>query len=523
MATKTEFGTGLGLPGLEHFTPMDYWRLVVRHRWQIVLATLLLGIAGALVVRSIPNVYQASTVIVVDPRKVNDNLVAPSVSSGVADRLATLKTQVLSPTNLMEVMDEMKLYPALRSRRTPEELVAMMTKSIGIVIAPPSERGEGTFQLSFESNNANEAAAVTNRLASRFITTNVQERQREVAGTAQFIDRELEGATKDLEEKEKQIEEIKSRYISDLPESQTLHLQALTSLQLDLRNENDAIARAQQQKVYYQSQLLSAPRVIDLDRSGEATEIVPLQMELAKAQGQLDTMKTRYGPDHPDVLKKTAEVKDLQRRIRETKDEGSDRRANAPPARTTNPVLESQIAGIDEDIKVRSKRVADIQQQIAYHQSKLERVPVLEQQLSSVNRDYENARDHYKLLRDRKFSADMSSSLEDFQKLDRFIVLDPARVPSKPTRPNRAILNGAGLVLGLAMGLIIAVAREMLDPSVKTSREVTELLGIPLLAEVPSLLTRQDESRIRLRTWLSATTSVLFVAVFVLIVIIPRA
>lgn len=518
-----EFTTGSGLRGLEHFSPKEYWRLVVRHCWQIVLTALLLGIAGALVVRSIPNVYRASTVIVVDPRKVNDNLVAPSVSSGVADRLATLKTQVLSSTNLMEVMDEMKLYPALRSRRTPEELVAMMTKSIEVVIAPPSERGEGTFKISFESSNADEAAAVTNRLASRFISNNVQERQREVAGTAQFIDRELEGSKKDLEEKEKQIREIKSRYIADLPESQTLHLQALTSLQLDLRNENDAIARAQQQKVYYQSQLLAAPRVVDLDRSGEASEIVPLQMELAKAQGQLDTMKTRYGPDHPDVLKKTAEVKDLQRRIREAKDEGSDRRANTPPPRTTNPVLESQITAIDEDIKLRSSRVADIQQQIAYHQSKLERIPVLEEQLSSVNRDYENARDHYKLLLDRKFSADMSTSLEDFQKMDRFIVLDPARVPSKPARPNRALLDGSGLVLGLAIGLIVAVAREMLDSSIKTSREVPELLGIPVLAEVPCLVSRRDKSRARLRNWLSATTSVLFLAAFVLIVITPRA
>jgi polysaccharide chain length determinant protein (PEP-CTERM system associated) len=349
----------------------------------------------------------------------------------------------------------------------------------------------------------------------------VQARQQEVAGTAQFIDRELEDAKKDLAEKEEKIREIKSRYIADLPESQTVHLQALNSLQLDLRSETDAISRAQQQKVYYQGQLLAAPQVVDLDRSGEASEVFPLQMELAKAQSQLDTLKTRYGPDHPDVVKKTAEVKDLQLRIREAKEEGSDRRGARPAPKSNNPVLESQIAAIDEEIKTRTKRVSDIQAQMAYHQSKLERIPVLEQQLASVNRDYENARDHYKLLLDRKFSADMSSSLEDFQKMDRFIVLDPATAPSKPISPNRSLLSGGSLAFGLALGLIVAVTREMLDPTIKTSRELKELLGFPVLAEIPALVTRDDEQRVRFRNWLSATACVIAALAFVAIAVHP--
>lgn len=523
MATKTEFTTGLGLPGLEHFTPKDYLQLLQRRKWQILLAALVVGILGALFARSLPNAYRATTVIMVDPRKVPDNIVAPTVSASVADRFATLKQQIFSSTNLTEVMDEMKLYPSLRTSKTPEELVQLMTKNIEIIVAPPSERGEGTFKISFQSGSANEAATVANRLASRFINNNVKARQKEVTGTAEFIDRELEDAKKDLQAKEDKIREIKSRYIADLPESQTLHVQALNSLQLDLRNEGDAISRAQQQKLFYQSQLLTAPPVVDLDRNGEASEIVPLQIELAKAQSQLDNLKTRYGQDHPDVLKKTTEVKDLQRRIRETKDEGADRRSNKPVVKSGNPVLESQIAAIDEEIKSRTKRQADIQGQIAYHQSKLERIPVLEQQLASVNRDYENARDHYKLLMDRKFSADMSTSLENFQKSERFIVLDSALPPSKPYSPNRPLMNAASLALGLALGLVLALAREMMDPSVKTTREVKELLGMPVLAEIPTLVTLGDERQQRFRNWVSATATLVFAVAFVVIAINPPA
>ncbi len=523
MSTKTEFSTGLGLPGLEHFTPKDYLQLLLRRKWEIMLTTLLIGILGAGVARFLPNAYRATTVIMVEPHKVPDNFVAPTVSASVADRLATLKQQVLSTTNLSEVMDEMKLYSTLRDHRSQEELVQLMTKNIEIIVAQPTERGEGTFRVSFQSGSANEAALVANRLASRFITDNVLAREKEVTGAAQFIDRELEDAKKDLQQKEDKIREIKSRYIADLPESQTLHVQALNSLQMDLRNESDAISRAQQQKIFYQSQLLSAPPVVDLDRTGNSSGTVPLQIELAKAQSQLDSLKTRYGPDHPDVMKKTSEVADLQRRIHEIKDDGADRRAARNNVKSGNPVLESQIAAIDEDIKNRTKHQADIQTQIAYHQSKLERIPVLEQQLASINRDYENARDHYKLLMDRKFSADMSTSLEHFQKGDRFIVLDAAQAPAKPYSPNRQLLNAASLALGLGIGLILVLGREMLDPSVKTAREVNELLGVNVLSEIPALVTRQDQYRMRAGNWMTAAACLVFAFAYAMITLIPPA
>jgi hypothetical protein len=140
-----------------------------------------------------------------------------------------------------------------------------------------------------------------------------------------------------------------------------------------------------------------------------------------------------------------------------------------------------------------------------------------------VNRDYENARDHYKLLMDRKFSADMSSSLENFQKSERFIVLDSALPPSKPYSPNRPLMNAASLALGLALGLVLALAREMMDPSVKTTREVKELLGMPVLAEIPTLVTLGDERQQRFRNWVSATATLVFAVAFLVIAINPPA
>jgi uncharacterized protein involved in exopolysaccharide biosynthesis len=296
-----------------------------------------------------------------------------------------------------------------------------------------------------------------------------------------------------------------------------MHVQALNSLQLDLRSEEDAINRAQQQKVYYQSQLLNAPQVVNLDGSNENSGVVPLQMELAKAQIQLDTLRSRYGSNHPDVVKKTAEIKELEKRIRQMKTDNSDRAPARSASKPHNPVLESQISAIDDEIKVHAKRESDIKEKIAYHQSKLERIPVLEQQLASINRDYENARDHYKLLMDRKFAADMSSSLESFNKDDRFVVLDPAQAASRPYSPNRTLISFAGHAFGLFVGLALVLGREMLDPSVKTAQEIKNMFGVTVLAEIPALLTQSDLRKQRLNGTLGAVSCFASVIVFAVI------
>src|SRR5262245_40602894 len=154
MSTHNQSGFQLGLPGLEHLTLVGFLRLFGRRKWLIILSTLLVGTLAALAGLIIPNKYRATTVIMVDPRKVPENFVAPTVASSIADRRATLRQRILSSTNQTEVMDEMKLYPELRKSKTNEELVQLMSKNIDILVSPPSgDRGEGTFKISFQSTN----------------------------------------------------------------------------------------------------------------------------------------------------------------------------------------------------------------------------------------------------------------------------------------------------------------------------------------------------------------------------------
>jgi len=513
------------LGGIEHFTPVDYWRLIMRRRWIIIITTLTIALAAAVVAFFLPNEYRTTTVILVDPRKVPDSYVLSTVTSGVSDRLATLGQQVLSTSRLKQIIEEMGLYRQLRTKKSEEQIVELMRKSVEVevVAATTGDRGLGAFNISYTGRDPFLSARVTNRLASLFIEENVKAREEQVVGTSEFLDRELEDAKKDLAAKEEKIGDIKKRYASELPESQAMHLQTLSSLQIELRSEMEAASRAQQQKGFLQSMLTETTPVVNLDRVGQfSSELLALQAQLVQAQTQLDDLRKHYAQNHPDFIKKNLEVADLEKRVAQIRktDDPAKRQVLATPQRQRNPVVESQIAGLDEEIQKRNERQTEIKNQISYHQSKLERIPVLDQQIASVTRDYEVARDHFRILLDRKFSADMSSNLETRQKGERFVILDAAQPPVTPTRPNRLLIDLLALVVGLGAGLAAAFVVEILDVTVKTERDIKVLLRVPIFGEIPFLLTSPERQRRRHQTILAASGSAVLAAVYAVLVVL---
>jgi|HubBroStandDraft_6_1064221.scaffolds.fasta_scaffold01375_9 succinoglycan biosynthesis transport protein ExoP len=517
-----DFEEGVNLSGLEYYGFRDYLRMFKRRKWFAIITVFSVALATAAVAYLIPNSYKATTVILVDPQKVPDYYVNSTVTISVVDRLATLRQQILSETRLTQVIEEMGLYKDLKKKEPQEELVKRMQKDIVVELAPTGhpEKSLGAFSVSYLNPNPAVAAQVTNRLASLFIEENIKDREQSVEGTADFLTKELEDAHKDLTEKEAQITALKTKNVGELPESEGTQVQALNSLQIELQGEREAVNQAHQQKVYLESLLGDNPSVVNLD-ADETPELALMQSQLAQQESELDTLRKRYGPGYPEVVKKNAEIKDLQSRMANAEKENAARPKVKPtPVKSRNPVVESQLSRLDDEIRQHEKRQHDIEQQITVRQAQLERIPIFQQQISAVMRDYQAAQDHYKYLLERKFSADMASDLETRQKGERFEVLDAAQVPDKPDTPNRPLINGIGLLGGLMVAFVGALALEILDPSVKTEREVINELQAPIFGEIPWLPTRAENRRKLRRTMAALAGTAMLVTAYALVVIL---
>jgi uncharacterized protein involved in exopolysaccharide biosynthesis len=122
--------------------------------------------------------------------------------------------------------------------------------------------------------------------------------------------------------------------------------------------------------------------------------------------------------------------------------------------------LKAQIALTDREMQDLDRRRERIVQDAAAVQERIERLPMREQQLASLTRDYETTKANYKSLLDRKLAAQMAANMERWQKAERFVMLDVARVPEKPASPNRPMFLTAGLLLSLTMAAGVAFLLE---------------------------------------------------------------
>lgn len=499
------------LAGLEYLSLQDCGNILRRRKVLIATTTLTIALLVSIVAYKLPNQYQATTTVMVDPGKVPESYVKSTATIDASQRLALLQERILSDTRLGQVIDELGLYRSLKAVKTPDEITGLMRTQISIVAttsAPPA-RTLKAFNVSFTAGSAALAAKVSNRLASLFIEENLKVRDQQVTGTADFFDGQLQKAKEDVDEKAGKLAQLKAHYAAELPEAQNLHLQALTSAQLALNEEADAVSRAEQQKLNLQTLLAAAPEVVNLDSSGH-TANTGLEEQLEHMQAEMDQLRAHYGPSYPDVLTKAAEIQSLQEKIRDLEEKGKS--DSVASKKHSNPALESQIAQADEQIRKHEARQAELQSQIKFHVAAIGGVPAVQEQVSAATNELTAASDRYKRLEERKFGADMFSDVEARQQGERFVLLDPAQPPQQPITPNRAAIDAGGVVAGLAIALLLMVILEILDPAVKTEREVSERLRVPIFGEIPPLTT-EPVSR-RSRWWpLVATTGNLLLAV----------
>jgi succinoglycan biosynthesis transport protein ExoP len=479
----------------------DYLEIFHRRRLPLILCAMGFLIFGIVFAERQSDYYRSETMIMVDPQQVPSNYVQSTVSTSIQDRLSTIQEQVMSASRLQHIIDTFGLYPELRKKRSEQQIVAMMRKATVVDVANSGERRLSAFRIGFQSGDPKVAAKVANELAAQFIEENVRARLEQFNGAANFLDSELTDTKKQLEEKEHELQLIKSQNALDLPESRQYHMETLNNLRNQLRSTQDRISQAHQQKLLLKQY---APTV-DLDSGGEGPSISPTQSRIQKLESRLSELRAHYGPGHPDVRKVEAELADAreQRAIEEKQQESLAPPKPAPitPSRARNPVLVAEEQKLDQEITDQTKLQKQLEEQINFHTNKLEQGPVFEQRIASLMRDYDNLRGHYSSLLDKKFSAEMARELEGRQQGERFVILDAAPVPQSPAGPNRLLIVAGSFILGVLAGTALVLVIEFSDESVRTEREATKLLGKSVLVSVPHVMGTLEKRKKQL--WLT--------------------
>lgn len=478
----------------------------------------------------LPPRYQSTTLILVEQPTMPKDYVTPNVNDDLQERMQSITQQILSRTNLLHIIDQFHLYSRDHAEPSPDEKVAGMRKDIDIELVRDARNQITAFNVSYMSGNPRLAQQVTGELTNLFINQNLQVRQQQSENTTQFLESQLDAARKDLAAQEDRIRQFKAQHVGEMPGQLTSNLQILQGLQSQLQNGEDSLNAARQQHLYLQTladqyQSLQVP--VKGGADGTSVGLPALDQQLQKLRTQLADLSSHYTDRHPDVRKLKDEIARTEKLrdqlLASVKTKGSD---GAPDAgEGAGPVtdsaqasllapIQSQLRSNQLEITNRERAITTLKAKIEDYQARLNQEPIREQQLADLTRGYDQSKANYDDLLKKKNESSMATSMELLQQGERFRVVDAPSLPQKPEFPNRLKFCGIGLGIGLALGVVVAGAFEMLDGRLHTAKEIRKLLPAEVIGEIPEIVSVSDAQLAGRKLWLGwATAAFVFVTI----------
>ena len=180
-----------------------------------------------------------------------------------------------------------------------------------------------------------------------------------------------------------------------------------------------------------------------------------INTELARLEAELTTLLVDSTEEHP-------RVKELRGNIQSLKEKRAQQVRQA-----------AEIATVD------TKRYIEI----------AESVPRQEQELARLTRDTEVNEKLYAMLLERLETARISQELEDSENKTKFKIIEPARFPLKPVKPDKIKLGLMGLLLGAMAGFGCIYLVEYNDQSFKGVEELKSFFDLPVLGAISEIVT----------------------------------
>ena len=521
----TNPNTGSRLSIRPEFSPLSLLRALWKHKLLGGVVAAVVTVAGVVITYRLPAVYQAEALILVDPQKIPEKFVASTVNTDVQDRLAAISQEIQSSTRLQKIADEFNLYPKERLTHTSEELVGIMRKDIQTIL----ERGvggnrPGAFRIIYQNSDPNVVVKVVERITQFYIDENHRSRALQAQGTYSFMETQLREAKKTLDEQELAVSRYKVQHTGELPQQENSLNAMLTRLELQLQGNQDATNRAQQAKIVIEN-TLNAAEAMEATLNKQARQIAaaraagdpdpapdPTQPRPHRPsddiEAQIVTLRLRYSDQHPEIRRLRALLAAMRRQEREEDAKANIAASLAAPsgkagARESEDTrleplateraqahehlasLKAQLAANSREFETRATERERILHEMSSYQRRIEELPVRDLEMASLTRNYEFSRNYYNTLLSKKTEAEMATDLEERQKAETFRILDRPLPPTKPVKPKREVLSALSAMVGLALGLAVAVGRELQSGVLLGEWELPS--GVTILGRVPRI------------------------------------
>jgi len=451
----------------------DYLLILRKHQWLILSFMLaVVTIVSIATFRTQP-VYVATARIEIDRENANilpfqggdsydymvdtDNYIETQSKILTSETLAlqtirngglTARPEFSSPSGPSEAV----AIGSLANQKLPPELSGFLG-SLSVRRVPNSR----LMDVSFESTDPELAARIVNAHIATYVEQNVRSKYESTTqATTWLADQLNDFKTKVQKSEDARIAYERQNQIWALDDKQNITTERLVDANrqfIEAQNE-----RIKKQSLYEFAKAGNLDVVPQVQSSSGLAEALKKQTD---AQTEYADALEQFGPNFPKVQRLKLQMKALDDNVAKEKQKVLD-------------VLESDY---------KEERQREAQMSDALDRAKVEANQMAEKlvEYNILKREAEANKALYEGLMTKMKETAISAGLRS----SNIRVVDPAMVPTTPSRPAKARNIMLSFLVGLIGGIGLALLREYLDNTVKTPDDIENLARLPSLAVVP--------------------------------------
>jgi succinoglycan biosynthesis transport protein ExoP len=469
--------------------------LLLRARLPLIAAvTLLVTLASVTVSLMMPARYYAEATAVLE--QPTDPALAAAGSAGISYFLATQRDVVASRSVALRVIENMGLERNLektRSLLSGWDPLASLKSWVGRLISGEREarsqrewlterllqglsvtsvRDSRLLKVGFKSRDPEFSAQVANGFMRAFMDINVQLKATPARAETAWLEGQLKALRETLAQSEAKLSQFQQEKgivaTDEKLDTENLRLADLSTQLAGAQAETYSAEARRKQLQQFASKGGGAEVPAEVISS---PVVMQLRQEVAMREAKMQDMSRQLGPNHPRYQAAQGELAQLRGQL------SSEMRSVAQGLVTAGGVAGQREAALRGALEEQKNRLLGLKKD--------------REQMSMLARDVENAQKAYNGAVQRI----SQSRIESANERPNASVVDEATVPARPSGPRLLVSLAAGGLLGAVLGLGLALLLEVSQRLVRSGEDLTELLGVPILAVLPARALRAGAQR----------------------------
>ena len=474
---------------------LRFWRRSIsKHKWSALGLAGAIALVATLVVYSLQPTYRSTATLMLESNKSKVVSIEEVYSSMSSSReYYQTQAEILKSEELARrIVAKMKLvdHPVMDPRQqqengfslkklmpaswfggddsetfAPERLEAAVIGRFKRELTVELVRNSQLIRISYESPDKEFAANAANWVADGFIEADMDARLAMTQKAGAWLTERLTGLRKKLEESERALQQFRER--ERIIDAKGV-AQSGASKQLEQLSGGLVAARqkkAEAEAAYLQVQNAQQSK-IDIE-SIPAIQKSPIYLQLkaaeSAAESRLADAAKKYGPEHPKRQTGDAEY----RAAREN----------------TKRQIDTIVTSITREYELARAQETSVERALAQSKGDILGMNRKEYELGVLEREVASNKSLYEMFTTRMKETNVAGDLQS--PIAR--VVDPAVVRAAPYSPRKARIIGIAAVVGLILGIMLALLLEYLDNTIKTPEDVDTKLRQSMLGQLPRI------------------------------------